>query len=735
MSRAATAPGVPLGRRRVPTPTMLQMESAECGAASLGMILAHHGRWVALDVLRGECGVSRDGVKASDLVKAARRYGLVAKGIRIEPSGLAEVRLPIVVFWNFNHFLVVEGYGPRGVAVNDPASGPRRVSWEEFDRSFTGVALTFEPGDGFERGGARPSLIRGLGRRFTNGRGTLAFCLLAGIGLLVPALFVPAATRIFVNEVLGSGQDGWLALLIAGIAIAVVAQIGLVAMQQLALLRLSVALAVTMSSRFLEHVLRLPVRFFAQRSAGHVAARIEGNDSIAMLLSSELATALLALVTSGFYLAMMFVYAWQLAVVSLLFAALNALALQLVARRQKDMSLLLAQDTGRLLGTGAIGIASIETLKATSDEGAFFTRWAGLQAKVVATTQAIGSPLAMLNSVPVLLEALSTAVIIAFGGLMVMNGDMSLGTLVAFQMLAAGFALPIGQLVGLGAEVQQAGGTLASVDDVLEHPVDEVDEVDAQLDGAGLPRRSRTDVPARLSGAIELRGVTFGYDPLGPPLIEDLDMRIEPGQRVAFIGPSGSGKSTVSQLIVGLHKPWRGEVLVDGIPRDEIPREVLAATLSFVDQDIALFEGTVRDNLTLWDPTLTDDAVARAAQDAAIHGDILVREGGFERVVEEDARDWSGGQRQRLEIARALASDPAVLVMDEATSALDPIVEQRIDQAIRGRGCTTIVVAHRLSTIRDADEIIVLDRGRVVERGTHEELLAAGGLYTELLGD
>jgi len=735
VSRAATAPGVPLGRRRVPTPTMLQMESAECGAASLGMILAHHGRWVALDVLRGECGVSRDGVKASDLVKAARRYGLVAKGIRIEPSGLAEVRLPIVVFWNFNHFLVVEGYGPRGVAVNDPASGPRRVSWEEFDRSFTGVALTFEPGDGFERGGARPSLIRGLGRRFTNGRGTLAFCLLAGIGLLVPALFVPAATRIFVNEVLGSGQDGWLALLIAGIAIAVVAQIGLVAMQQLALLRLSVALAVTMSSRFLEHVLRLPVRFFAQRSAGHVAARIEGNDSIAMLLSSELATALLALVTSGFYLAMMFVYAWQLAVVSLLFAALNALALQLVARRQKDMSLLLAQDTGRLLGTGAIGIASIETLKATSDEGAFFTRWAGLQAKVVATTQAIGSPLAMLNSVPVLLEALSTAVIIAFGGLMVMNGDMSLGTLVAFQMLAAGFALPIGQLVGLGAEVQQAGGTLASVDDVLEHPVDEVDEVDAQLDGAGLPRRSRTDVPARLSGAIELRGVTFGYDPLGPPLIEDLDMRIEPGQRVAFIGPSGSGKSTVSQLIVGLHKPWRGEVLVDGIPRDEIPREVLAATLSFVDQDIALFEGTVRDNLTLWDPTLTDDAVARAAQDAAIHGDILVREGGFERVVEEDARDWSGGQRQRLEIARALASDPAVLVMDEATSALDPIVEQRIDQAIRGRGCTTIVVAHRLSTIRDADEIIVLDRGRVVERGTHEELLAAGGLYTELLGD
>lgn len=712
----------PAGRRRVATPTVLQMESAECGAASLAMILAKHGKWVPLEQLRIECGVSRDGAKASNLLAAARRHGLAAKGRRIEPAGLADVALPIIVYWNFNHFLVVEGYGPRGVAVNDPATGPRLVSWEEFDRSFTGVALTFEPTEAFERGGARPSLTAGLGRRFTSGWSTLAFCLLAGLGLLVPGLFVPAATRIFVNEVLGANQDGWLVLLIVGIAIAVVAQIVLIAMQQIALLRLSVALAVTMSTKFLEHVLRLPMRFFAQRSAGHIATRIEANDAIAMLLSSELATALLALVTSAFYLVMMFVYSWELALVSLLFAALNAFALQLVARRQKNASLLLTQDAGRLVGTGTIGIANIETLKATSDEAAFFTRWAGLQAKVVTATQAIGAPLAALNSVPVLLSALSTAVIIAFGGLMVMDGALSLGTLVAFQMLAAGFALPISQLVGLGAEVQQAGGSLASVDDVLDHPLDPV-----------IP--ARAGVPAKLTGAIELRDVTFGYDPLGPPLIEGLDVRIEPGQRVAFIGPSGSGKSTVSQLIVGLHKPWRGEILIDGIPREELPPQVLATTLAFVDQDITLFQGSVRDNLTLWDPTLSDDALIRAARDAAIHGDIVMREGGFERQVEEDARDWSGGQRQRLEIARALTTDPSVLVMDEATSALDPVVEQRIDQAIRSRGCTTVIVAHRLSTIRDADEIIVLDRGEVVQRGTHEALLAEGGLYTELLGD
>ena len=706
----------------MPVPTVLQMEAAECGAASLAMILARHGKWVPLEQLRVECGVSRDGAKASNILKAARRHGLAAKGVRIEPSGLVDVALPIVVYWNFNHFLVVEGYGPHGVAVNDPATGPRRVSWEEFDRSFTGIALVFEPGEGFEPGGARPSLARRLGERFTTGRSTLAFCLLAGLGLLVPGLFVPAATRIFVNEVLGSGQDGWLALLVIGIAVAVAAQIVLIALQQIALLRLSVALAVTMSTRFLEHVLRLPVRFFSQRSAGHLAARIEANDSIAMLLSSELATALLALVTSTFYLVMMLVYSWQLALASLLFAALNAVALQLVARRQKDASLLLAQDAGRLIGTGSTGIANIETLKATSDESAFFDRWAGLQAKVVSASQAIGAPLGMLNSVPVLLGALSTAVIIAFGGLMVMNGELSLGTLVAFQMLAAGFALPISQLVGLGAEVQQAVGELTSIDDVLDYPLDPV-------------RPTRADVPAKLAGTIELRDVTFGYDPLAPPLIDGLNVRIEPGQRVAFIGPSGSGKSTVSQLIVGLHRPWRGEVLIDGVPRDEVPPDVLAASLAFVDQDIALFDGTVRDNLTLWDPTIPDDAVIRAARDAAIHADIVIREGGFERRVEEDARDWSGGQRQRLEIARALATDPSVLVMDEATSALDPVVEQRIDQAIRSRGCTTVIVAHRLSTIRDADEIIVLDHGAVVQRGTHEALLAEHGLYTELLGD
>lgn len=718
----------PTGRtsRRVRTPTVLQMEATECGAASLAMVLAHHGRWVALEELRIQCGVSRDGARASNLLKAARAYGMVAKGLRIEPEGLADVRLPVVVYWNFNHFLVVEGYGPGGVAVNDPATGPRRVTWEEFDAAFTGVALVFEPGDDFSRGGEKPSLLGGLRSRFGGGWQAIAFCLLAGLGLLVPGLFVPAATRIFVNEVLGTGHEGWLGVLIAGIAVAVVAQILLIAYQQVALLRLSVSLAVSMSSRFLRHVLRLPIAFFAQRSAGHLAVRVEANDEIAMLLSSELSAALLALITSAFYLAMMFVYSWELALISLGFVILNALALRLVARQQRNASLLLVQDSGKLMGTSSVGIANMETLKATSDEPSFYARWSGLQAKVLGAAQAIGAPMVVLGAVPVLLGSLSTAALIGIGGLMVMDGTMTLGTLVAFQLLAAGFALPITQLVGLGAEVQQAAGSLAGIDDVLNYPAGP--EPVARRGG------DRT-IPARLTGTIELRDVTFGYNPLEPPLIEGLSVRIEPGQRVAFIGPSGSGKSTVSRLIVGLHQPWSGEILIDGVPRDELPPDVLAASLSFVDQDIQLFEGTIRDNLTLWDPTIPEDSVVRAARDAAIGSDILLREGGFDRTIDENGRDWSGGQRQRLEIARALAVDPAILVMDEATSALDPVVEQRIDQAVRARGCTTVIVAHRLSTIRDADEIIVLDRGVVVERGTHEQLLAGEGLYTELLGD
>jgi ABC-type bacteriocin/lantibiotic exporter with double-glycine peptidase domain len=483
----------------------------------------------------------------------------------------------------------------------------------------------------------------------------------------------------------------------------------------------------SMSTRFMEHVLRLPLLFFSQRYAGHVVTRIQVNDQIASMLSSQLSASGLALITSIFYLVLMVIYDWQLTLIAVGFAAVNVVFLRFTARKQKDVNRKLVQDSGKVTAVAVSGLANIETLKATSEDASFFSRWAGYQAKVVASTQELGAPLAALNSLPAMLIALNTAVLIGYGGLQVMDRTLSLGTLVAFQMLATGFVAPVAQLVGFGSVLQQASGNLASVDDVLNYPADPESE-----ERPYVPEIGGKKIPAKLSGHVELRNISFGYNPLEPPLIQDLSLTIQPGQRVAFVGPTGSGKSTVSKMIAGLNQPWGGEILFDGVPRTLLPKRVIAASLAFVDQEILLYEASIRENLTLWDPTITEEQIVRAAKDAGIHDDIVKRPRGYDRAIEEGGKDWSGGQRQRLEIARALSGDPSLLIMDEATSALDPIVEQWIDQAIRARGCTCIIVAHRLSTIRDCDEIVVLKQGIAVERGTHDELVALGGIYAEL---
>ncbi|HST41292.1 MAG TPA: NHLP family bacteriocin export ABC transporter peptidase/permease/ATPase subunit, partial [Conexibacter sp.] len=691
------------GRRRVRTPTILQMEAAECGAASLAIVLAHHGRWIPLEQLRTECGVSRDGSKASNVVRAAKAHGMDAKGLRITPRRLAELPLPLVVFWEFNHFLVVEGYSPKGVHVNDPARGPYVVSWAEFDSSFTGIALTMVPGDGFARHGSEPSVLAGLRRRMGGARGAIALCLIAGLGLLVPGVVVPAAVRIFVNEYLEAGQTSWLDVLVVVVAVAAVVQVALTWLQQITLLRLSTKLAVSMSTRFFEHLLRLPIAFFGQRYAGLLVTRVQVNDELAALLSSQLAAALLGLVTAVLYLVMIAIYSWSLALVTVVFSAGNIVALRYVARRQRDANRLLVQDLGKLTATAASGLADIETLKATSQEDTFFMRFAGQQARALTSAQVLGVPSAALASLPTLLGGLGAAGVLAVGALQVMDGTLSLGTLAAIQLLVAGFNAPLTLLVGFGATLQQTAGSLASVDDVLDYPTGEGPGVQGPAPPAALPpaaapaASSPTSAArrARLSGAVELAGVTFGYAPLAPPLLDDLTLRIEPGQRIAVVGTTGSGKSTVARVAAGLYRPWSGRVLLDGIERETLPRDVVATSVALVDQEIRLFEGSVRDNLTLWDETIADEAVWRAAKDAAIHDDIMRREGGYERRIESGGGDWSGGQRQRLEIARALAGDPALVILDEATSALDPeseaVVTANLLRIAKGR--TMVIVS------------------------------------------
>jgi NHLM bacteriocin system ABC transporter peptidase/ATP-binding protein len=704
------------------------MEAVECGAAALASVLGYHGRFVPLEELRVACGVSRDGTKASNLLKAARQYGLLGKGYSKEPADLPALALPQIVFWEFNHFVVVEGFGRGGrVYLNDPAFGPRVVSAAEFSESFTGVVLVFEPGPAFQKGGARRGLVRPLARRLVGARAGLLFVLLASLALAGPGLLTPVFTRVFVDYYLVAHMAGWLRPLLLGMALAALLRAGLTWVQQLALLHLETRLALTASYRFFRHVLRLPMEFFAQRYGGEIGNRVELNDHVAQLLSGELANALLSAFMALLYTALMFYYDPVLTLVGLGVVGLNGLALRLVARRRTDVYQRLLQEQGKLVGTSLGGLQTVETLKATGAESDFFARWAGHLTKVLIANQTLGLATLLLAAVPPFLTALNTAAILGFGALRVMDGHLTIGMLVAFQSLMASLMYPVNELVRLGGNLQEIEGELGRLDDVLRY------EPDPELQGDGRPADG--EGPVKLSGQLELRNVTFGYSRLEPPLIEDFSLAMRPGARVAVVGLSASGKSTLARLVCGLYRPWQGEVLLDGRPRALVPRAVLTNSLALVDQDFFLVEGTVRELLTLWDETIPEAQVVQAARDACIHEDIAARPGGYHSPVEEGGVNFSGGQRQRLEIARALVGNPTVLVLDEATSALDPVTEKAIDENLRRRGCTCLIVAHRLSTIRDCDEIIVLERGRVVQRGTHESLCAAAGLYRQLIAE
>lgn len=725
------------GDRRVRTPTVLQMEAVECGAACLGSVLGYFGRFVPLEELRIRCGVSRDGSKASNVLKAARQFGLAAKGFSKTADSVKFLPLPLIVFWNFNHFVVVEGIKKDRVYLNDPASGPRVISWEEFNTSFTGVVLVFQKTGEFQPGGRKRTMFQSFKERLARSKTALAFLLLASLFLVIPGMVIPTFSRIFVDDILVGGKRDWFIVLLVGMGLTGVLKAGLTWIQQYYLMRFDLKLAIVSSGRFFWHVLRLPMEFFSQRFGGEIGGRVGINDKVARLLAGDLATNILNAVMIVFFVVVMFNYDILLTLLGICIAFVNLITLQFISRKRVDGNQRLLQERGKLMGTAMGGLQQIETLKASGQEADFFSKWAGYHAKSMDAEQKLGFLSIFLSVVPSLLAALNTVAILGVGGLRVMNGAMSMGMLVAFQALMGNFIGPVNELVGLGTQLQEVEGDMKRLDDVFHYPVDPLVEHDEQrtadLEASGLTGLDLDTGNAFLSGRVELRSLTFGYSKLAPPLIEDFNLHLEPGARVALVGSSGCGKSTLAKLISGLYEPWEGEILFDGKLRRDIPRMITSASLAMVDQDIFLFSGSIRDNLTLWDKTIPDKHITQAARDACIHDVITERPGSYDSEVSEGGSNFSGGQRQRLEIARALVGQPTILVMDEATSALDPLTEKTVDENIRRRGCTCIIVAHRLSTIRDCNEIIVLDTGKVVERGTHEDLMRADGYYARLI--
>ena len=717
---------------RVRTPTMLQMEAVECGAAALGIILGYHGRIVPLTELRRECGVSRDGSKASNVLKAARLYGLNAKGFKKSLEDVQQIKPPFIVFWNFNHFVVVEGFAGKTVYLNDPGTGPRKITFDEFDQAFTGVVLVTEPGTDFQTGGKKKGIINAMTSRLASSRQALMFCLIAGLILTIPRLAVPAFMQVFVDEVLVENRIDWLRPMLLGMVIVALMR-GLLARLRLTYLRkLLVKLSVSMSGQFLWHTIRLPVGFYAQRFAGEISSRAQLNNKVADILSGRLATTVIDSMMMVVYALIMLLYDPLLTLIAILFAGANFVALQSLSRNRVDANIKLSQETGKVAGVAISGIQSIETVKAGGLEGDLFAKFAGYYTKTINAQQELGLPTRLLGTLPTVLTSLAVTSILVVGGFRVMQGTLSIGGLIAYQALTQEFLKPVNELVNFGSTLQDLEADLNRLDDVLENPIDP--EAERQVETTNTQWTNYNQDSFKLQGYIKLENLSFGYSRLDDPLIKDLSFTLQPGQRVALVGGSGSGKSTVAKLLTGLYQSWSGSILLDGIPRHEIPRPVLANSLAMVEQEIFLFAGSVRENLTLWDPTVPDEDIIRACEDAAIHDLILNMPGGYNSQLSEGGMNLSGGQRQRLEIARALVRNPSILVLDEATSALDAETELIIDRNLRRRGCSCVVVAHRLSTIRDCDEIIVLARGKVVQRGTHDQLRSKHGFYTRLIG-
>ena len=706
-------------------PVVMQMEALECGAASLTMVLAYYDKWIPLEQVRADCGVSRDGSNAKNVLRAARSYGLTAKGYRMEPGTLKkEGKFPCIIHWNFNHFVVLDGFKGDKAVLNDPAQGNYSVPMEVFDRSFTGICLMLEPGEEFEPGG-KPKSVLAFARQRMKGTGeAVAFTIITTVIASLIGIIQPGFSRVFLDRLLTGVNAEWVTPFLWALTGLSVVQIIIALIQAIYSARINGKIAAVGSTTFMWKVLQLPMEFFSQRMAGDIQQRKGTNASIASGLVSTFAPLVIQACMMVFYLVVMLRYSVMLTLVGVASIAINTAISRYISAKRVNITRVQMRDSGKLSGTTLTGIEMIETIKASGAENGFFEKWAGYQASVCLQETKFVKLNQYIGLIPQVVATLTNTAVTILGVYLVMQGRFTIGMVMAFQGFLSSFMAPAQQLISAGQTLQEMRTQMERIEDVMQYPSDVV---------YGSKPAEEEETYAKLSGAIEMKNVTFGYSRLAEPLIRDFNLTLKPGSRVAFVGTSGCGKSTLSKLISGLYQPWSGEILFDGKPMTWIERSVFTGSLAVVDQDIILFEDTIANNIKMWDNSIEDFEMIMAARDAQLHEDIMQRDGGYQYRLTEGGKDFSGGQRQRIEIARVLAQDPTIIILDEATSALDARTEHNVVKSIKDRGITCIVVAHRLSTIRDCDEIIVMDHGSVVERGTHEELFALNGFYTKLV--
>lgn len=727
MEKKKKIPSSPVTNGVAKVPVVIQLEALECGAASLAMILAYYGKWIPLEQVRFDCGVSRDGSNAKNILKAARAYGFEAKGYRYEPEQLREKgKFPCIIHWNFNHFVVFCGFKGNKAVINDPAKGTYSVSMEQFDKSFTGICLMMEPGENFKPEGKQKSVLEFVKKKLKGTGSAFALVVITTIISSLIGIITPGFSNVFADHLLSGTNPEWFMPFIWGITGLSIIQIIVQIIQATYSLKVNGKIAIIANSEYMWHVFRLPMEFFSQRMAGDIQGRRGQNAGIAGSIISTFAPLVIQGFMLFFYLFVMLRYSVVLSLIGIVSVFLNMAVSSYISKKRINLTRVSSRDAGKLAGATVAGIEMIESIKSSGAENGYFEKWSGYQAAVNSGQVKFTKLNAKVGIIPSVISMLTNMLVFMGSVYLCQRGQWTVGMISAFSGFLSSFLSPAMQFVAASQGLQEMRTSMERIEDVMEYP--------AVIPYSTEPLKGDEEFD-KLSGKIELKNVTFGYSRLAEPLIKDFSMTLEPGQRVAFVGPSGCGKSTLSKLISGLYKPWSGEILFDGKPIDEINRSVFTGSLSVVDQDIILFEDTIANNIKMWDNSIEDFEMILAARDAQIHEDIVLRDGGYSYKLMEGGKDLSGGQRQRLEIARVLAEDPTIVIMDEATSALDAKTEYEVVKSIKNRGITTIVVAHRLSTIRDSDEIIVLDKGNVVERGTHDELYKLGGVYASLVSN